>query len=91
MKDTLTNIFNFKNFNRLFAFENLLPVTLLSIIAWYISYVSGLITTYNDAMSHMNIARLVIDNQEPGLAQLGSVWLPLNHILPLVFVWNDWA
>ena len=70
-----------------------LPVILLafgvSILAWYISYTSGLSLAYNDAMSHINIARLVVDNQEPGLSQIGSVWLPLNHILPVIFVWND--
>jgi hypothetical protein len=42
-------------------------------------------------MSHLNISRLVIDNREPGLAQLGGVWLPMTHVLPLLFIWNDWA
>lgn len=64
---------------------------LISIGAWFVAYTSGLTMIYNDAMSHINISRLVMDNQEPGLTQLGSVWLPLNHILPLIFVWNDWA
>lgn len=40
-------------------------------------------------MSHLNVARLVVDNIQPGFAQLGSVWLPMNHILSLLFVWND--
>ena len=77
--------------NKLFSFENLIPVAILSIVAWYISYASGLATSYNDAMAHVNLSRMVIDNQEPGIAQIGTVWLPLNHILPLIFVWNDWA
>lgn len=64
---------------------------LLSLVAWYISYTSGLVTIYNDAMSHLNISRMVIDNLEPGFAQLGGVWLPLTHILPLPLIWNDWA
>lgn len=42
-------------------------------------------------MSHLNLTRLIIDNQEPGISQLGGVWLPLNHILPLVLIWNDAA
>lgn len=63
----------------------------MSISAWYIAHIANLTLAYNDSMSHLNIARLVIDNQEPGLSQIGSVWLPLNHILPIVFVWNDWA
>lgn len=62
---------------------------LASIVSWYISYANNLHLTYNDSMSHLNIARLVIDNQEPGFSQIGSVWLPLNHILPIIFVWND--
>jgi hypothetical protein len=69
----------------------LLLLTLLSIVAWVISYTQGLSTAYNDAMSHLNIARLVIDNLEPGFAQLGSVWLPLSHLLYLPLVWNDFA
>lgn len=48
----------------------------------------GLITSYNDAMAHLNISRSIVDNMEPGLAQLGGVWLPMSHILPLFLIWN---
>ena len=43
---------------------------------------------YGDARSHLNVARHVTDGLRPGLVQLGSVWLPLPHILliPLVFL-----
>jgi hypothetical protein len=34
---------------------------------------------------------LVFDNRKPGAAQIGSVWLPLSHILALPLVWMDWA
>ncbi len=64
-------------------------VVALSIAAWAIFASLNLTTIYNDAMSHLNVARLVVDNMQPGFAQLGSVWLPMNHILSLVFVWND--
>ena len=50
-----------------------------------------LVISYNDSMSHLNLTRLIIDNQEPGISQLGGVWLPVNHILPLVLIWNDAA
>jgi hypothetical protein len=60
-----------------------------SIAAWVIFASLNVTTVYNDAMSHLNVARLVVDNIQPGFAQLGSVWLPMNHILSLVFVWND--
>lgn len=41
---------------------------------------------YGDAMAHLTIARRILDGQTPGLQQLGTVWLPLPHLLlmPLV-------
>jgi hypothetical protein len=44
---------------------------------------------YGDAVAHINIARRVIDNLTPGPTQLGSVWLPLPHLLILPFVAVD--
>jgi hypothetical protein len=75
--------------NRTIAFVGL--VIGISVSAWYAYYSDHLILVYNDAMSHLNISRLVIDNQQPGFAQLGSVWLPLNHVLALPLIWNHWA
>ena len=48
---------------------------------------------YGDAVAHMHIARRVIDSHRPGLSQLGSVWLPLPHLLmiPFVAVYAWWA
>ncbi|WP_348262278.1 hypothetical protein P8935_21045 [Telmatobacter sp. DSM 110680] len=48
---------------------------------------------YGDAVAHMHIARRVFDSHRPGLSQLGSVWLPLPHllILPFVTVYAWWA
>lgn len=46
------------------------------------------ILLYEDAISHLRIARRVFDNTTPGLAQLGGVWLPLPHLLMLPFIWN---
>src|SRR5207244_11643435 len=34
-----------------------------------------------DAIAHVNKARGLFDNFKPGLRQLGTVWLPLPHIL----------
>jgi len=59
------------------------------IAAWCFSFIKGYVLTYNDAASHLNIARRVIDNLTPGLAQIGTVWLPLPHLLMLIFAWND--
>ncbi len=52
---------------------------------------NGLGLSYNDARSHLDIGRRVVEGLKPGLAQLGSVWLPLNHVLMIPLIWNDWA
>jgi hypothetical protein len=46
----------------------------------------GDILLYGDAVAHINIARRVFDSRTPGLLQLGTVWLPLPHLLILPFV-----
>jgi hypothetical protein len=48
----------------------------------------GTLLLYGDAVAHLHIARRVFDSLTPGFRQLGSVWLPLPHILLLPFVWN---
>ena len=45
---------------------------------------------YGDAVAHLYIARRVIDGRYPGPFQLGTVWLPLPHLLMLPFVAVDW-
>ena len=42
-----------------------------------------------DAVAHINISRHVFDSRTPGLLQLGSVWLPLPHLLTIPFVVNN--
>jgi hypothetical protein len=44
---------------------------------------------FADTASHVVIPRRVFDNGEPGLAQLGTHWGPLFHVLqlPLVWIW----
>lgn len=46
----------------------------------------GFLLLYGDAVAHLNIARRVFDSLNPGFRQLGSVWLPLPHLLLLPFV-----
>lgn len=67
----------------------LIIATLSSLVALYFSYKLHYILTYNDAASHLNISRRVLDSLTPGLAQIGTVWLPLPHLLMIPFVWND--
>ena len=44
---------------------------------------------YGDAEAHLNIARRILDSRTPGPEQLGTVWLPLPHLLMLPFVTRD--
>src|ERR1700680_2428094 len=50
----------------------------------------GDLMLYGDAVAHLNIARRVFDSRTPGLLQLGTVWLPLPHLLMVPFLWSDW-
>lgn len=47
---------------------------------------------YGDATAHLAIARRIVDSATPGLSQLGTVWLPLPHLLmaPLVIFMPLW-
>lgn len=62
----------------------------ISISNFFHYYQNGLGLSYNDARSHLDIGRRVVEGLKPGLAQLGSVWLPLNHLVMVPFIWNDW-
>jgi hypothetical protein len=61
--------------------------TLASLAAyvWYSNH--GEVLAYKDALSHMELARRVVDSPTSGFPQLGGVWLPLPHILMLPFIW----
>jgi hypothetical protein len=49
----------------------------------------GYILYYGDAQCHLNISRSLIDSRTPGYDQLGTVWLPLLHVICLPFAGND--
>jgi hypothetical protein len=63
----------------------------LAAILW--SWQNGALLNYGDAVAHLHIARRVFDSHLPRFSQLGSVWLPLPHILfiPFVQVYSWWA
>lgn len=61
----------------------------ISIVSYIIYLQNGLGLSYNDARSHLDIGRRVVEGLKPGLAQLGSVWLPLPHLLMVPTIWND--
>ena len=64
-----------------------------SLIAAAWSWHHDALLNYGDAQAHLHIARRVIDGRRPGLSELGSVWLPLPHLLmiPFVAVYAWWA
>ena len=44
------------------------------------------IVYYGDAISHLVISREIFDSLSPGFGQVGTVWLPMTHLLLLPFV-----
>src|SRR5262249_26696928 len=63
--------------------------SVISLSALLFYYHHGTILLYGDAVAHINIARRVFDSRTPGLFQLGTVWLPLPHLLDIPFIVND--
>jgi hypothetical protein len=60
----------------------------VSIGALIFYYHQGAILLYGDAVAHINIARRVFDSRTPTLFGLGTVWLPLPHLLDIPFIAN---
>jgi hypothetical protein len=58
----------------------------VSVFSFLIYNRDGAVLLYGDAVAHINIARRVFDSKTPGLLQLGTVWLPLPHLLILPFI-----
>ena len=63
----------------------------LSVAALLSFYIRQELLLYGDAVAHINIARRVVDNRHPllSLSELGTVWLPLQHVAMLPFVLSD--
>lgn len=62
-----------------------------SLLSFLVYFHYNAILLYGDAVAHINIARRVFDSRTPGLLQLGTVWLPLPHLLMIPFLLWDWA
>jgi hypothetical protein len=58
----------------------------VSVFSFLFFYRNGDVLLYGDAVAHINIARRVFDSKTPGLLQLGTVWLPLPHLLIMPFI-----
>ena len=63
----------------------------VSVVAFLFYFRHGAVLLYGDAVAHINIARRVFDSRTPGLLQLGTVWLPLPHLLMIPFLVSNWA
>jgi len=61
----------------------------VSFISFAFYFQHGGLLLYGDAVAHINIARRVFDSRTPGLLQLGTVWLPLPHLLMIPFLLSD--
>jgi hypothetical protein len=59
-----------------------------ALAVWYVSS-RGYTLYYGDAEAHLNIARRIVDSRTPGYEQIGTVWLPLPHLLMLPLVGYD--
>jgi hypothetical protein len=62
---------------------------LVSVFSLFYYFQQSDLLLYGDAVAHINIARRVFDSQTPGLLQLGTVWLPLPHLLMIPFIWSN--
>ena len=61
----------------------------VSLVSFVFYLRRGDLLLYGDAVAHINIARRVFDSRTPGLLQLGTVWLPLPHLLMIPFLLSD--
>lgn len=62
----------------------------VSLVSFFFYLRHGELLLYGDAVAHINIARRVFDSRTPGLLQLGTVWLPLPHLLMIPFLLSTW-
>ena len=60
-----------------------------ALAVWY-CYAHRYILYYGDAQAHLNISRSIVDSRTPGYEQIGTVWLPLLHVLALPLVGSMW-
>ena len=61
----------------------------ISAVAVLYFWWQGYLLWWGDATAHLNIARRILDGRTPGYEQIGTVWLPLPHILMMPFAAVD--
>ena len=70
-----------------------LLAVLVGLAAWWFSDRHGLALLYADARSHLTISRRLLDGPNHGIVQLGTVWLPLPHLVvaPFTMITSWWS
>ncbi len=63
--------------------------TVTSLLAFLAFQARDQVLLSGDAVAHIGIARRVLDSLTPGPTQLGTVWLPLQHLLTVPLVASD--
>lgn len=86
LPDRMRRLFQWLAAHPLWEVALLATALSIGVYIWYSAH--GLTLAYTDAISHMEIARRIVAGRTPGLAQLGSVWLPLHHLLMLPLIAN---
>ena len=62
---------------------------LVSLTSFFYYLRHGDILMHGDAVAHINIARRLFDSLSPGPLGLGTVWLPLPHLLMMPFLLSN--
>jgi hypothetical protein len=62
---------------------------LISLASFFHYLQRGDLLMHGDAVAHINIARRVFDSLTPGPLGLGTVWLPLPHLLMMPFLLSN--
>jgi hypothetical protein len=64
----------------------------VGLAAWWFADRHGLALLYADARSHLTISRRLLDGPNHGVVQLGTVWLPLPHVVvaPFTMITSWW-
>jgi len=63
--------------------------TIVSVLSFLAFQQRDQVLLSGDAVAHIGIARRVFDSLTPGPTQLGTVWLPLQHLLTIPFIVSD--
>jgi hypothetical protein len=61
----------------------------VALTSLYFFYSLGLSDLYGDGIAHMEGARRIFDSLTPGYGEIGSVWLPLFHLVAAPLALSD--